>query len=158
MLALLKLVPLKDWLYGSAISALLIGFTVYSAHERGVGVAHEKAAVTKAVAVQTAQTQKVVSNANLQIQAADAAVHAAMAVAPADSPSVVVRYSTSAGACTVPAASSAGSGPDDSSHVPEESTVDIGPPLDTIGRDADSQVIYLQSYIRACQAAGYCGK
>lgn len=157
-LALLKLIPLKDWLYGSAIVALLIGFGVYTAHERGVGEAKEIAAVAKAVAVQNTKTQKVVLNANLQIQAANAAANAAMAVAPADSPSVIVRYGTSEGACAVLPARSSGSGQNAPAESSVEHTIDIGPPLDTIGRDADAEIVYLQTYIKACQTAGYCKK
>lgn len=37
MLALLKLIPLKDWLYGALIVALLAGFGAYTIHERHIG-------------------------------------------------------------------------------------------------------------------------
>lgn len=41
MPALLKLVPLKDWVYLSLILALLGGFGAYTIHERHLGAAHE---------------------------------------------------------------------------------------------------------------------
>lgn len=39
MLALLKLIPLKDWLYIGCIAVLLAGFASYTVHERHVGEA-----------------------------------------------------------------------------------------------------------------------
>lgn len=42
---LLSLIPIKDWVYGGLIVALLIGFGVYTKHERNVGAAHEVAAL-----------------------------------------------------------------------------------------------------------------
>lgn len=47
-LALLKLIPLKDWVYVAAIVAIVSVFTWYTVHERHVGATHELAAVTKA--------------------------------------------------------------------------------------------------------------
>jgi hypothetical protein len=47
-LALLKLIPLKDWLYIAAIVAIISLFVGYTMHERHVGAVHELAAVTKA--------------------------------------------------------------------------------------------------------------
>ncbi len=39
MFALLKFVPLKDWLYGAMIVALLAAFGAYTVHERHIGEA-----------------------------------------------------------------------------------------------------------------------
>jgi len=47
MLALLKLVPFKDWVYLSLILALLGGFAAYTIHERRIGAAHEATALKK---------------------------------------------------------------------------------------------------------------
>ena len=44
----LALIPAKDWLYGAIITALLISFGVYTAHERDIGKAKEAAAVASA--------------------------------------------------------------------------------------------------------------
>lgn len=49
-LALLRLIPSKDWLYIAAIVALLSSFTAYTIHERHVGAAHQLAAVARASA------------------------------------------------------------------------------------------------------------
>lgn len=46
-MALLSLIPFKDWVYGGIIVALLIGFGVFVHHERTVGAAHEVAALQK---------------------------------------------------------------------------------------------------------------
>lgn len=50
MLALLSLIPTKDFIYGSAIVALLAIFGAYTLHERRLGAAHEAAAVATASA------------------------------------------------------------------------------------------------------------
>ncbi len=47
MTALLKLVPLKDWVYLSLILVLMGGFVSYTIHERHLGAAHEIAALKK---------------------------------------------------------------------------------------------------------------
>lgn len=85
LLALFKLIPLKDYLYGALVSALLIAFGVYTHHERTVGAAHTIAAVeaesnrqkqvtaaaVKATATQyTAQISQVKSVYETQITAA----------------------------------------------------------------------------------------
>ena len=45
MIALFKLIPLKDWLYVAAILTVIVGLTSYTVHERRVGAAHEVAAL-----------------------------------------------------------------------------------------------------------------
>lgn len=64
MLALLKMVSIKDWLYAGLIVALLGGFGWYTIHERSIGEAHEIAAlkissdkILKDTAAQTAALQ-----------------------------------------------------------------------------------------------------
>ena len=91
MTALLSLIPLKDWLYGGLIVALLIGFGWYTHRERSIGAANEvkvvqaasakvQAAAAKQIATINAQHAatvaaiKVVQNAQLQIAAIDSAV------------------------------------------------------------------------------------
>jgi hypothetical protein len=44
-MGLLALVPVKDWLYGGVILAMLAGFGWYTVHERNLGAAHEVAAL-----------------------------------------------------------------------------------------------------------------
>jgi hypothetical protein len=72
MLALLKLVPLKDWIYLSLIVALLGGFVSYTIHERDIGKAHELAVLKKSsdelqakAAAHVAQVAKAYSTASI---------------------------------------------------------------------------------------------
>lgn len=58
LLALLKLVPLKDWLYVFAISALLVSFAWYTHHERQIGASKLQAAVTQESAKAEANNTK----------------------------------------------------------------------------------------------------
>lgn len=58
MPAILSLVPLKDWIYGGIIVALLAGFGVYTVHERHLGAAHEVAALQKSSAALQAKAQE----------------------------------------------------------------------------------------------------
>lgn len=44
-MALLSLIPFKDWVYGGIIAALIAGGIYYTHHERVVGAAHEVAAL-----------------------------------------------------------------------------------------------------------------
>lgn len=57
--AILKLVPLKDWIYLAIIVVAGLAFWGYSVHERKVGAAHEVEAVTKASDRTKADAQKV---------------------------------------------------------------------------------------------------
>lgn len=157
MLALLKLIPLKDYIYGSAIVALLIGFGVYTAHERGIGKAAEVALVTKAAAVQAAlATEKTQHGLDNATQAEKLFVSVDSLPAPADAPHLIVRQCTAIRA-TVPAASGAGvSVPAADSSVEHPQGVDIGPGLDVIGRDGDAEVAYLQTLLKSCISIGAC--
>jgi hypothetical protein len=160
MLALLKLIPLKDWAYAGIIAALLIGFGVFVSHERSIGEQKIEVADAALAAKQIELNTEKETHAQDVINTATEVYKNTLAAAPApDAPHVFVcdRATAPSGSAVRPGAS-AGSSVDAGTHVPEESSVDIGPGLDTIGRDADAQVIALQSYIRACQAAGACKK
>ena len=67
MLAFLRLVPLKDWLYAGIIAALLICFGLYTGHEREVGAARileaDTAALVKATAKAKAETDRLQAKA-----------------------------------------------------------------------------------------------
>ena len=160
MLALLKLIPLKDWAYAGIIAALLIGFGVFVHHERNIGEQKIETADAALAAKQIELNTEKETHAQDVINTATEVYKNTLAAAPApDAPHVFVREcpaASSSGAVRPDA--SAGFGADANTHVPEESSVDIGPSLDTIGRDADAQVIALQAYIQACQAAGACRK
>lgn len=159
MLAILKLIPLKDWAYVGIITALLIGFGVFVHHERSIGEQKIETADAALAAKQIELNTEKETHAQDVINTATEVYKNTLAAAPApDAPHVFVCDRATTGASTVRADASAGSGADAAAHVPEESSVDIGPGLDTVGRDADAQVIALQAYIRSCQAAGACKK
>lgn len=62
MLAFLRLVPLKDWLYAGIIALLLIAFGAYTKHERSVGAARilsaDAAALVRATEKTAAESQR----------------------------------------------------------------------------------------------------
>lgn len=156
-LALLRLVPLKDWIYGGIIVGLLVAFGCYTVHERHVGAAKIEAIDARAVKAQKAHNKEVETRAKTTIDSAAAQYKAAVAAPPArDAPHIVCVNPRRGGHVS----GNAGDRPrvDAGTSVPEESTVDPGPALDTVGRDADAQVKALQAYVTACQAAGVCAK
>lgn len=72
ILAFLKLVPTKDWLYGGILAALLISFGWYTHHERTVGAAKIVHSDAVAVAVKEKANLKGETNAQADIaQAVD---------------------------------------------------------------------------------------
>jgi hypothetical protein len=155
MLALLKLIPLKDYVYGAIIAGLLISFGAYTLHERHVGEQKIETAVADAVATQQAKNKAVESTAlgevNVAVQKYIVAVAAPSVAAPH-----IVCHASSGGAVSG-ATGSSGAG-DGSSAVPAESTVPFDPAPGILANDkqADAQVTLLQSYVRACQAAKIC--
>jgi hypothetical protein len=166
MLALLKLIPLKDWVYCGLIAALLAGFTWYTFHERAVGQAHIKAADRRVQQAALIHNQEVETRAKTLTDAAVAAYKATVAApAAADAPHLLC---VAPGPDHVPA--HAGDRPrahaavdvSDTRPADHESSVehavDIGPVLDKLHEDADAEVKALQAYVSACQAAGICLK
>lgn len=149
MLALLKLIPLKDWLYGGIIIAILSLFGWYTVHERNIGKADVHAVDAKLAAKQDAYN-KLLESTELETVNVIAQKYQAAITAPIpDSPHVV---------CVIPRPDilpQASAGPGSIDVAPDLSisdSVDIGPPLDTVGRDADAQVTALQDIIKAQQA------
>ena len=70
MLAFLKLVPLKTWLYVGVLVALLVSFGMYTSHERTIGAARILAA--DAAALVKAQRLADIQTAALAQKAEDA--------------------------------------------------------------------------------------
>lgn len=138
--------PLKDWLYGGAIIVLLIAFGLYTSHERGIGEAKIKAqdAALAAAAkqhnldVQALADKKTAGNGDTYV----ATTHAAIP----DSPHVVCNRP--AAAHVVPEAASNTGVPDATAHSAAATPVDIGPPIDTAGRNADALITALQNQVR----------
>lgn len=165
MLALLKLIPLKDWLYGGVIVALLIGFGVFVHHERNVGATSVITADAAAVAKQVAHNTEIETHAQQTVTQISETYAKAVAAPPAaDAPHLWVRNNSLS---TCPAGTNAGTpgstdgGPVVSAAVPSAGesapdAFDFGPPLDKSFETADAQIIGLQDYIKACQTAGIC--
>lgn len=157
ILALLKLIPLKDWLYCGIIAALLAGFGVYTIHERHVGAQRIELADQRAVAAETARNKAIetaaVSEVNVSVQKYQAAVAAPTLPAPR-----IVCHAANSG--PVPGhAGSPGAG-DDRTNVPESTGPSFDPAEHVLaaGKQADAQVTLLQDYVKACQTAGVCKK
>lgn len=157
MLALLsKLVPFRDWVYLGAIVALLITFGVYTHHERAIGEHKIEAVDAKLAAAQRQHNQKVEDNAQSDIGASVAQYNVSVGGPLAPVPVLVCNRAPGPAAVRDHAGAPAAS--DGRASVPAESTVpfDPAPAVINDARDADAQVTLLQSYIRACQKAGFC--
>lgn len=157
MLALLKLVPVKDWIYAGIIAALLALFGVYTVHERHIGEQKIETADARVVSAEKARDQAIqataLSEINVSVQKYQAAV-----TAPTVSVPSIVCHAALSGAVSG-AAGSPGTG-HDSSDVSESTGPDFDPAQHVleVGRQADAQVTLLQDYVRACQQAGLCKK
>lgn len=162
MLALLKLVPLKDWSYLGVILGLLIAFGIWSSHERHVQAAKDATRDAALAAAQIARNEKVESHADQQITAAVDAFNKTEAtpVPLVDIPRIVC--SAAVAPDTVPGHGSSPSSSNGGAAVPEEGTVTHDPAFNPApavaqdGRDADAQIKLLQDYIHACMDAGIC--
>lgn len=160
MLAILsKLVPIRDWIYLGVFVALIGAFAYYTHHERAVGAQQIVAADTRAAQKQAAAVAKVESSAKVEVQNATQAYAAAISAAHVPAPHIVC-YGPSAGSRSVPGHASTSGSSNGGASVPEESSVPFDPAPGILDNDkqADAQVTLLQSYIRACQAAGVCAK
>lgn len=156
---LLKLIPGKDWIYGTIIVALLAGFGWYTYHERNIG---EQTIEAKNKAIATAQivhNKEVTDRATTQISKALEDYKAAHATPALTGPNLVCH--TVPSSVTVPQSSSTAKGSNGTTAIPEESvgpSFNPSPGILANDRDADAQVTLLQDYVRACQAAGLCSK
>lgn len=138
--------PLKDWLYGGAIIILLIAFGLYTSHERGVGADKvraqdaklDAAAVQHSLDVAALADKKTTTNGDNYVAAINAPIP--------DSPRVVCKRAVAP--VVMPEAASRPGLPDAAANGAEATTVDIGAPIDTVGRDADAKIIALQNQVR----------
>lgn len=156
MLALLKLIPLKDWLWALLLVIVSVAFVSYTVHERHIGQAQIEASDAKAVAVQAAHNKLLENVAVESINVTAQKYHAAGAAPIPDSPHVLVR-SVARNPGSVPQTSCSATGTNGAPGVSEDSagdpstSIDIGPGLDRVGRDADAEVTALQDIIKAYQ-------
>jgi hypothetical protein len=159
-MGLLSLIPIKDWIYGAIILALLISGGVYL-HNRDMRYEQKgRQQIETADAKLAATVQK--HNTDLQNAAADkdAAVEKAYAeglsnapIQPA--PRVVCVRPFKAGSngvsSTASGAGNQGKGPQSgvsAADSGEGSTLDIGPPITVRGKDADVQIKALQEDVQ----------
>lgn len=161
MFALLKLVPIKDWLYGGAIIAILLSGIGFIHHERAVGAAAVQAADQRAHDARIAHNTEVETRAKTLADAQVAAYKATLAAPPpADAPRLRCRAVESA--ARLPA--NVGSGPaldagtnSGTAGAQDSGPVfDPGPDLTKLLRDADAHIRALQQYISDCQQEGVC--
>lgn len=139
MLALLKLVPLKDWLYIGCIAVLLAGFASYTVHERHVGeaVIEKKDAALKAAAVAlNTASEHLADIKEIQIETQFKYI---VDSAPVASTGLVCHNATPSAEQPHAAASEGPSDPAAANVLPSGSFDPSGPLL-TLLRDADAQV------------------
>lgn len=148
MLALLKLIPFKDWVYGGIIAALLVGFGVYTHHERVIGATKEAGAVTK-VAV---KAEAKVTAANVAAQTTETTnaktYDQTIAAPPVLDLSVVCQrtYASSDHVSQAGSVAASGAGEQSVEH-PSGPAFDPSGPLLERARIADAQVTYLQGRV-----------
>lgn len=156
---LLKLIPGKDWIYGTIIVAILAIFGWYTYHERTIGeqtIEAKNKAISDATVV---HNKEVTDLATTQISKALEDYKASKSAPTLPAPSLVCHTISSSTA--VSKSSSTPKGSNGSTNLPEESE---GPPFNPSpgilanDRDADAQVKLLQDYVVACQNAGLCDK
>ena len=148
---LLSLIPVKDWLYGGAIIALLIGFLCFIRHERAIGAAAVAASDQKAVAAQVERDQAVQAVAGVATSLAEKTYEQTIAapVAHAPVPSGLCRFTP--GHSAVPGAAGPGSGGDHTAISGAENAPAIeqlqqfADAALKIARDADAQAAALQA-------------
>lgn len=150
MLAFLKLIPTKDYLYGAAILTLLIGFGVYTHHERVVGEARIEAQDAKLAAAEKAKNEALESAAQAASNNIGVTYEKAVAIPPVADLGVVC-HTTSRG--QLPQTAQGGSGAAGTTPViGGGATFDPSGAALTVGRDDDALILALQSQIRALLA------
>lgn len=139
----------KAYVYGGIVVAAIGGFTWYTLHERSVQHTKDLAADAKV------ELAAKIHNADVQALAAltagkigDVYVQALAAV-PVDSPHVVCRRAAdSLGQLPEAASGNPAVQADATADSAGSDTVDIGPPLNKIGADADAQIKALQADVQ----------
>ena len=147
-------IPLKDYIYAAVIALLLIGFGLFVHHERGIGEAKVLAADAKVVAIQKAHDTDVQNAATAATS--EAIKSYVKTIAKPVTGTAPIRVLNGA-LCRspVPAAASgngavagAGSGADVSA-ADRDAGQALSDGLVTVGRDADAEVIALQTEVAA---------
>lgn len=137
MLAILKLIPLKDWLYCALGAAILTGFVAYTVHERHEGAAKIVLA-DKKLADTVAAKDKIIRE-NAQLDLIDVGNHEKLAVNAPPIPNAGLVCHTSSSPA---AASGSGSVAEPASQVAElpERSFDPSGGILTLLSDNDAQI------------------
>jgi hypothetical protein len=135
--ALLALIPVKDWVYGGIIAALLVGFGWYTVHERHEG-AEKILAADKKLADTVAAKDKIIAD-NAQLELVDVGNHEKLALAapPIPDAGLVCQSSSSP---TVAANSGDSNKPANQSGTVSAGSFDPSGAILTLLRDSDVQV------------------
>lgn len=154
-LSLLKALPLKDYLYLGAIIAIVLSGWGYVHRKETQAVERDRTNATKLAAVTTVRNEAITALAVNGIKKiGDKYVQTITAPPPADSPHVFVCKRTApSGSGALPEAAGHPGVPAAASDVPATAPVDIGPPIDKVGIDADARVIALEDIIRTLVAS-----
>lgn len=153
-LALLKALPLKDYLYLGAIVVILLGVWGYTHHERAVGAAVVVAQDKKLADAALKHNQDVTDLATARTTKTGDTYVATIAQPIADSPHVsVCKRAAPTGSSAVPETAGNTGLPVAAANSAEANPVDIGPPLDRTGRDADALIVALQDEVRIMVSA-----
>jgi len=153
MPALLALVPLKDWIYGGIIVALLAGFGWYTVHERHIGEAKIEASDKKVADAQIVHNKEVEDVVATKLSAA---IKDYDALSPIPVPrSVPVLVCSTSGGSDVPSGESAVAG-SNGAGVPigagqPDAGFDPAPAVSVTGTDADKEIVHLQKKIKLLQ-------
>lgn len=155
ILALLRALPLKDYIYFGAIIVIVLGGWGYVHSKETQAVLKDRANAAKVASVTKDRNEAITALATNGItKIGDRYVATITAPPPADSPHVFVCKRTApSGGSAVPEAAGHPGVPAPAADVPAAAPVDIGPPIDRTGRDADALVLALQDTVRTLVAA-----
>lgn len=139
MIALLKFIPLKDWLYVGCIAVLLAGFASYTVHERHVGEAKiekKDAALRAAATALNTASENLADIKEIRIETQYKYIVDSAPVANTG----LVCHNTAPAAEQPHAVASEGSANTATTDVLPSGSFDPSGPLLTLLRDADAQV------------------
>lgn len=151
----------KFYLEGAAVIAAAVYISWFLHHERQIGRDEVTAAQNAAVAAQKVTNAKIEQLAQDRIDQALTRYRTANAAPVVDPIHVsVCTPANSRGGSSARGDASASAGSHGSAGIQEAvgpvHAADIGPYTDNLLDAADDQIVYLQSYIRACQEKGIC--
>jgi hypothetical protein len=166
---MLAMLPIKDWIYGAVIVALLAAFGWYTVHERGIGEKKIEAADARAVAAQVVHNGEVENAVKQKLADAlkdyelapvvptAARIPSVVCYAPSDR-AVPHRPGTVAGSDGAGAAVPSGAAKDNAGFDPAPALS-----ADALAADAEilrlkAKVALLQETVQAYQSAGLVAK